>query len=197
MKRTLALTIALLLVCTTLRAQLSDTSKWDFHLSTGTSVAAGFGHTQALGWVAPSFSFKPTSRLTVRTGLVAAASLLPDNFSLKGYSEQSLAPWRKDTRVQTFWAEGEYRFTDRLTLWGAVAHAKGFVKPLWLDQSIPMQATAFSGGFRYAVTDNSLFEMHFHIVHDPYGTAGIGLLGHTPYGAFAPHADLFYSPTMW
>ena len=177
MKRTLALTITLFLACPMLWAQGADTSKWDFHLSTGSSVAAGFGRTQALGWVAPSFEVKPTSRLTVSSGLMAAADLLPADFSLKGYGDRSLAPRRQGTRLHAFWAKAEYQVNDRLWLWGAVAHVSGIAQPLWLDHSVPLQATAFSGGFRYAVADRSLFEMHFHIVKDNGQLGPMGLVG--------------------
>ena len=187
MKRTLALTITLFLACPMLWAQGADTSKWDFHLSTGSSVAAGFGRTQALGWVAPSFEVKPTSRLTVSSGLMAAADLLPADFSLKGYGDRSLAPRRQGTRLHAFWAKAEYQVNDRLWLWGAVAHVGGIAQPLWHDRSLPLQATAVSGGFSYAVTDRSLFEMHFHFIKDnsPIGPISpISLI--SPIGPMSP-----------
>lgn len=177
MKRTLALTITLLLACPMLWAQGADTSGWHMHLSTGTSVGTGFGRTQSLSWVAPSFEFHPTSRLTVNTGFAAAGSLLPADFSLKGYGDRSLAPRREGTRLHALWAEAEYQVNDRLWLWGAVAHVSGIAQPLWLDHSVPLQATAFSGGFRYAVADRSLFEMHFHIVKDNGQLGPMGLVG--------------------
>lgn len=169
MRDTLLL-LALLLMPVGLRAQVADTSRWDVHLSAGTSVTSGFGRTQSLSWVAPSFEFHPTSRLTVNAGFAWAGSLLPTDFKLQGHGARSLAPLRSGTHATALWAEAEYKVNERLWLWGAVAHIGGFAQPLWLDQSLPLQATAFSGGLGYHIGDNSTLELHLHIVRDNYGT---------------------------
>ena len=178
MRHHLAILLLALLLCTgPLSAQVTDSTGWHVRLSTGASVTSGMGQTQSLSWVAPSFEFHPTSRLTVNTGFAAAGSLLPTDFSLKGYGDRNLAPRREGTRLHALWAEAEYQVNDRLWLWGAVAHVSGIAQPLWLDHSVPLQATAFSGGFRYAVADRSLFEMHFHIVKDNGQLGPMGLVG--------------------
>ena len=169
MKHPLAILLTLLLASGALWAQQADTARWNMHVATGTSLSSGFGNTQSLGWVAPSFQFHPTSRLTVNTGFAGAGSLLPVDFELKG-NTRSLAPRRTGTRATALWLEAEYKVNDRLWVWGAVAHISGFAQPLWLDHSLPLQATAFSGGFGYRVGENSLLEMHINIVRDHYGT---------------------------
>lgn len=170
MKHNLLLLTLLLIACPVLRAQVSDTSGWHMRLSTGASVSSGFGQTQSLNWVAPSFEFHPTSRLTVNTGFAAVGSLMPGDYKLQGNGVRSLAPLRAGTQATALWAEASYRINQRLWVWGAVAHVGGFAQPLWLDHSLPLQATAFSGGFGYRIGESSLFEMHINIVRDKYGT---------------------------
>lgn len=170
MKRHAPVLLLLLIACPTLWAQEVDTAAWHVRLSTGTSVTSGFGRTQSLSWVAPSFEFHPTSRLTVNTGFASIGSLMPTGYKLQGYSPRSLAPLRTGTSATALWAEAEYKVNERLWLWGAVAHIGGFAQPLWLDQSLPLQATAFSGGLGYHIGDNSTLELHLHIVRDNYGT---------------------------
>ena len=160
----------LLLAPVALQAQLLDTSRYDLHLATGTSVAAGFGRAQSLSWVAPSIELRPTSRLTVNTGFAAVGSLMPTDYKLQGLGSQSLAPLRLGTRATALWAKAEYQVNSRLWVWGALAHVSGFAQPLWLDSSLPLQATAFSGGFGYRFTGGSSLEMHINIVRDNYGT---------------------------
>ncbi|MCR5445035.1 MAG: hypothetical protein K6E96_05045 [Bacteroidales bacterium] len=192
MRRLLVTLLMLLFAGTPLWAQVADTAGWHMHLSTGTSIANGFGQTQALGWVAPSFELHPTSRLTVSTGLAAAGDILPSDYTIKGFNDQSLAPRREGTRVHALWAKAEYQVNDRLWLWGAISHVGGFMQPLWLNQSLPLQATSFSGGFSYALTQRSFFEMHFHIVHDHYSTLSHCLYPY--YGLYSPNLSLFENP---
>ena len=170
MKRKAPILLVLLLATCPLWAQVADTSRWQMHLATGTSVASGYGRTQSLSWVAPSFELHPTSRLTVNTGFAAVGSLVPTDFKLQGYGVRSLAPLRTGTRATALWAEAEYKVSDRLWVWGAVAHIGGYMQPLWLNQSLPLQATAFSGGFGYRFNESNTLEMHINIVHDNYGT---------------------------
>ncbi|MBQ8703264.1 MAG: hypothetical protein IJ524_02685 [Bacteroidales bacterium] len=170
MKHSLLTLTLLLIACPVLRAQVGDTTGWHMRLSTGASVSSGFGQTQSLSWVAPSFEFHPTSRLTVNTGFAAVGSLMPSDYKLQGNNARSLAPLRAGTQATALWAEASYRINQRLWVWGAVAHVGGFAQPLWLDRSLPLQATAFSGGFGYRFGENSILEMHIHIVRDKYGT---------------------------
>ena len=170
MKRHVPLLLLLLLAGPALRAQEADTSRWDVHLSAGSSVAAGFGRAQSLSWVAPSFEFHPSRRLTVNTGFVAAGSLMPADYKLQGYGSRSLAPLRTGTRATALWASAEYQVNSRLWLWGSVAHVSGFAQPLWLDRSLPLHATAFSGGVGYHFGESSTLELHIHVVRDHYGT---------------------------
>ena len=170
MRRQLSI-LLLLLACPTLWAQEAPSERFQVHLSTGTSVASGFGQTQGLMWVAPSIEFHPDSRLTVKAGFASAGSLLPVDYVLQGHKPRDLAPVRQGTRIGALWAAAEYKLSDRFRLWGSIAHLNGFAQPLWLDHSLPLQATAFSGGFGYQFTENSLLEVHFHVVRDNYGTA--------------------------
>lgn len=171
MRRHLPILLLALLLCTgPLSAQVTDSTGWHVRLSTGASVTSGMGQTQSLSWVAPSFEFHPTSRLTVNTGFASVGSLLPADYKLHGYGSRSLAPLRTGTRATALWAEASYQVNSRLWLWASVAHLNGFAQPLWLDRSLPMQATAFSGGFGYRFGEKSILEMHIHIVRDHYGT---------------------------
>ena len=147
----LALSITLLAT-----AQEGDTSRWDFHMSTGATVATGFGRTQSLGWVAPSVSYRFSDRLKVSGGLAVAGSLLPaGGYTLHG-RERSLAPRREGTKAGAMWVSATYHPNDRLWLWGSVMHVTGYAQPLWLDGAMPIEATAISGGVEYKLSDNSL-----------------------------------------
>ena len=168
-----ALTLTLLA-----QSQEADTSRWDFHLSTGFTAAAGFGHTQTLVWTAPSVAYRASDKLTIRGGLAAAGSLLPaGGYTLHGRGDRSLAPRREGTRAGALWVSATYHPNDRLWLWGSVAHVTGYAQPLWLDGAMPIEATAISGGVEYALGNGSLIGMEFHFVHDRYGT-----LPPPPYG---------------
>ena len=154
-----------------LQAQsIADSAGFHVSVSTGVGAATGFGAAQAVSWVAPSFEIYPTDRLTVRAGFANMGSLLP-SYSLKGYGPRDLAPRRTGTQATAVWASAEYQVSERLWVWGAVAHLGGFAQPLWLDHSMPLHATAVSGGFEWKMTDRSLLEMHFTYVRDTYGTA--------------------------
>lgn len=188
MNRKHCIILTLLLAASGLAAQEADTAGWHVRLSTGTSVSSGFGQTQSLSWVAPSFEFHPSSRLTVNTGFVAAGNLIPTDYKLQGNSHRSLAPLRYGTRATALWAEAEYRINPRLWVWGAVAHVSGFAQPLWLDHNLPLQATSFSGGVGYRFGENSILEMHIHVIKDntyPLGTLG-SLGGLRPLGGRGP-----------
>ena len=160
------------------KGQESDTSRWRFHLSTGVTAAAGYGHTQSLGWTAPSVTYHANDRLTVSGGFAAAGSLMPvGGYALHGRGERSLAPRREGTRAGALWASATYHPNDRLWVWGSVAHVTGYAQPLWLDGALPIEATAISGGVEYALGNGRLIGVPFHFVHDHYGT-----LLHPPYG---------------
>jgi hypothetical protein len=170
-----------------------DTSRTQVHLSTGATVASGFGRTQSLMWVAPSVEHRVSDRLAVSAGFSAAGSLL-NGYEIHGYGPSSLAPRRSGTRMGSMWASAEYRVSDRLWLWAEVEHLTGYVQPLWLDGAVPIAATAISGGMAYEFPGGSLLEMHFHFVHDHYGTARMGLLAHPWYGGYAPDWELYGGP---
>ena len=182
--RTKTILLLLLLGSLGLRGQeVADTSRWQMHLSTGTTVATGFGRTDALGWVAPSFSYQASPRLTLRAGFAYKGTFLPTGYRLQAYGPQDLAPRRQGTRAGAVWASAEYQANDHLRLWASVAHLNGFAQPLWLDQSLPLQASAFSGGFAYKFNSGSVLEMHLHIIRDNYGTL-MPLLYDTPWGFY-------------
>lgn len=169
-KRAVLLLLPLWLSSVALTAQEIDTSRFNVHLSVGSNISAGFGRVQSLSWVAPSFELHPSPRLTVNTGFASFGNLMPTDYKLQGYNTRSLVPLRTGTRATALWAEAEYQVNSRLWLWGAVAHVSGFAQPLWLDRSLPLQATAFSGGFGYRFGESSTLEMHINVVHDNYGT---------------------------
>lgn len=171
-------------------SQEADTSTTRVHLSTGASVAAGFGRTQSLMWVAPSIEQRINDRLSVGGGFALAGTLLP-SYEIHGYTPSSLAPLKRGTGLGAAWASAEYRVSDRLWLWASVAHVGGYAQPLWLDGSVPVGITAISGGLAYEFPKGSLLEMHFHFVHDHYGTVMEGLLAHPWYGSFAPEWEIY------
>ena len=177
------------------KGQESDTSRWRFHLSTGVTAAAGYGHTQSLGWTAPSVTYHANDRLTVSGGFAAAGSLMPvGGYALHGRGERSLAPRREGTRAGALWANATYHPNDRLWVWGSVAHVTGYAQPLWLDGALPIEATAISGGVEYALGNGSLIGMHFHFVHDNYGTLLHPPYGHAWYGPYTPHLEIYGGP---
>lgn len=197
MYKKLLLLVAMLAVAYGAAAQWrvgeADTSRSDVHLSMGTTVLAGYGNSQALGWVAPSVEYRLTDRLTVDAGFAAVGTLL-DGYTLHGREPRSLAPVRRGTQMLAFHAGARYEVNERLTLWGSVTRLTGYAQPLWLDGSLPIEATDISGGVAYRMESGSLIEAHFHFIHDHYGTARAGLLGHPYYGPLVPEWDLYYGP---
>ena len=190
--------LLLLLLGTGARAQWQhraerDTSRLEVHLSTGATVAAGWGRTDALAWTAPSLSYRASDRLTLHAGFAAASSLL-GSYELRGRHNRSLAPRREGTRLFAAALAAEYQASDRLTLWGSVAHLSGYAQPLWLDGAMPVRATAISGGLAYETSNASLLELHFHIVHDHYGNTALGPWGHPWYGWGVPSYELYHGP---
>lgn len=192
--RTKTILLLLLLGSLGLRGQeVADTSRWQMHLSTGTTVATGFGQTQSLGWVAPSFSYQATDRLKLKAGFAYKGTLLSTHYRLRAYGPEDLAPRREGTQAGALWASAEYQANERLWLWASVAHLSGFAQLLWLDQSLPLQASAFSGGFAYKFNSGSVLEMHLHIVRDTYGSA-FGLMYSPYYDPFVPSYTIYSAP---
>jgi hypothetical protein len=199
MHKKVIIVLALLSACFTLSAQwkevgVSDTSRWNFHLSTGVTIGSGWGKTNALFWTAPRVEYRASERLTLRGGFATVGSLLP------GYELQmpvrSYAPRRQGTRLLGGFASASYQVNPRLNIWASIQHVGGWYEPLWTPQgeALDMSLTAFSGGFAYELSNHSLFEMHFHIVHDHYGNSALGLLGHPYYGIGVPSWELYSGP---
>ena len=188
--------IALLMLSLSLPAQrkeeAKDTSRWDFHLSTGVTIGSGWGKTDALMWTAPRVEYRASDRLTLRGGIAMVGSLMPD-YELK-MPVRSYAPRRQGTRLLAGFASARYQVNDRLNIWASLQHVGGWHEPLWTPQgeALNIGLTAFSGGFSYELSDQSLFEMHFHIVHDHYGNSALGLLGHPWYGPGVPSYELYH-----
>lgn len=174
-------------------AQVGDTSRCDVHMSVGGAVLSGFGQTQALTWAAPRLSYKATERLTLHGGFAVAGTLLPNNFHLEGRGEQSYAPRREGTRAGVLWGAADYRVGDNLRVWAAVAVARGWLQPLWADESMPLAAAAVDGGFAYRFSSGSVLAMHFRFVHDQYGSLLYPpYCGHPYYGPLAPSWEMYH-----
>ena len=188
-KKALTTVFVLLAAVLSVAAQ-DDTLRTRVHLSTGATVASGFGRTQSLTWVAPSVELQASDRLKVRGGFAAAGSLLP-SYEIHGYGPSSMVPRKSGTRLGALWAAADYCVGERLWLWASVAHVTGYAQPLWLDGAVPIGATAISGGMAYEFPGGSLLEMHFHFVHDHYGTSQLGLLAHPWYGGLAPELEIY------
>ena len=173
---------------------VKDTSRWDFHLSTGTSFVSGWGKSNAYVWVAPSVEYRANERLTLRGGFAYAGSLL-DSYELQGYAP-SFAPRRGGTRLVAARVSADYRVNDRLGLWASVTRIGGWHEPLWTPkgEAQPVDVTMISGGFSYALSDDSMLEMHFHFVHDRHGNDALGILGHPYYGYGVPCYELYGGP---
>lgn len=193
MRKKVAILLLAIIALACADAQEADTSRLRFHASVGTTVATGFGRTQSLSWVAPSFQLQFSDRLRVNGGFAAAGNLL-GGYQVHGYTPSSLAPRKHGTSLGALWASAEYKASDRLWLWASVLHLGGYGQPLWLDGSLPIGLTAFSGGLAYEFPRGSLLELHFHFVHDHYGTAMEGLLAHPWYGQFTPNLELYSGP---
>ena len=170
--------------------------------SDGRHLAVGFppvdGHNDAAYvWVAPKVEYRASDRLTLYGGFSAVGSLL-GGYELRGY-ERSYAPRRRGTQMLRGGVGAEYRVNDRLSIWASVEHIGGWHESLWLPygESLPVGVTALSGGFSYALSDESLLEFHFHVVHDHYGNDALGLLAHPYYGWGVPEYELFSGPWPW
>lgn len=146
-----------------------DTARIGYHLSTGTSVMSGYGRTAGLSWVAPRVVFRPTDRLTLRGGFAVAGSLT-GGYAIQGRGPQTISLRRTPTQLRAFHAGAEYRIDDRLKVWAAVAHVDGWATPLWTDMAMPVDATAFTGGFKYRFDSGTAFEMHVTVIRDQAGS---------------------------
>lgn len=175
----------------------NDTSRWDFHLSTGTTMMSVDGRGNAYVWVAPKVEYRANDRLTLYGGFSAVGSLL-GGYELQGYTP-NYAPRRRGTQMVRGGVGAEYRVSDRLSIWAAVEHIGGWHESLWLPygESLPVGVTTLSGGFNYALSDESMLEFHFHVVHDHYGNDALGLLGHPYYGWGVPTYELYSGPWPW
>lgn len=171
-----------------------DTASKAFHMSVGSTVGAGFGRTEALSWVAPSFKWRATEKLTLRGGFGVAGSLLPGGYALHGRGSQSMLPLREGTQLGAMWAQAEYRAGENLLLWGTVARLTGFAQPLWASHSLPVNATAVSGGLAYRFSQGSVLAMHFRFVHDEYGFLLHPPYGHSYYGPLAHEWEIYGGP---
>lgn len=194
--------MALLSLCLSLSAQrnerlVADSSRWDFHLSTGVSVASGWGKSDALLWTAPRVEYRASDRLTLSGGFGVVASLMP-GYELR-MPVTSCAPRRHGTRLLGGFVSARYQASDRLNLWASVQRVTGWREPLWTPQgeALDISLTSVSGGFVYALGDYSFLEMHFNFVHDHYGNSALGLFGHPYYGLGTHPWDPYGSPWMY
>ena len=172
----------------------NDTARTAFHMSVGTEVGAGFGRTQSVTWAAPSVKWRVNDRLTVRGGFGVAGSLMPQGYELHGREPRSMAPVRQGTTLGGVWAQAEYRVGERMLVWGNVMRMTGFVQPLWLDRSEPVDMTSVSGGFAYRFSQGSVLAMHFSFVHDHYANLLYPPYGHSYYGPLTPEYELYSGP---
>lgn len=172
----------------------ADTSRWEPHLSAGTSVVSMCGKGNAYVWAAPSVDYRASDRLTLHGGFAAVGSLL-GGYELQGNS-RSLAPCRRGTQLVGAAVGADYQVSDRLTLWATLTHVGGRHEPLWspFNEAFNVGVTTLSGGFSYALSDESLLEMHFHFVHDHYGNDALGILGHPYYGYGVPSYEIYGGP---
>lgn len=176
---------------------VADTSRWDYHLSVGSSLMTSKGKGNAYMWVAPSVNYQANDRLTLRGGFLAVGSLL-GGYELQGNS-RSLAPCRRGTQLMGAAIGADYTVSDRLTLWATVMHIGGWHEPVWspFNEAFNIGVIALSGGFSYALSDESMLEMHFHFVHDHYGNDALGILGHPYYGYGVPCYEIFSGPWLY
>lgn len=187
------LTLLMLATCL-LHGQEADSTRCvEWHVGTGATVASGFGRTQSLAWVAPRVTYHATERLTLHGGIAAAGSLLPEDYRVQGLNSRNLAPVRTGTQATLLWGAVESHPNDHLWLWAKVAHLYGYAQPLWLDRSLPLQATAFSGGLAYRFDEDHLLELHLSYVNDPYGTA-FGLMYHPYCDPLVPSFEIYPHP---
>lgn len=174
-----------------------DTAKTNVHLSMGSSVAAGFGRTEAISWAAPSVSYRATDKLTIRGGFTIAGSLLPNGYALQGRTPRSMAPVRQGTQLGGVWAQAEYRANDHLLIWATAARMTGFAQPLWSDSALPIDIRTLSGGFAYRFDQGSILSMHFRFVHDSYGNMLYPPYDHNYYGPLTPELEIYGGPWLF
>ena len=168
-----------------------DSSRWDFHLSTGSSVFAGCGKSDVLMWMAPSVEYRASDSLTVYGGFAYSGSLL-GGYRLHGYESRSLAPRKSGTCLVSGHAGVDYQVNERLNVWAEVWHLGGWMEPLWCSRGDvhEMNATAVSGGFGYDFKGGSRMEMHFTFVNDRTGNLG-RLLFESPHYGYGWHDPFF------
>ena len=167
-------------------AAAEDTSRVEFHMSAGTGLAIARGTAQPYLWAAPRLEWHATDRLTLQGGFVAVGSMLAD-YRLHGLGPRSLAPRRHETQLAGGHLAASWRASDRLTMWAALYRLAGWGQP-WYDPTgtaLPVDITAFSGGFRYRIGTESLLEMSVTVVNDRHNSLW-HLTGYDPWLLHSP-----------
>ncbi len=144
-----------------------------FNLSLGTAFLSGpFGSLSLYG-IRPTFTLRPTDKLTVKTslGITNAVSLAPHGYHIQGHQPRSLSPVRHPatSTLGTFTVSAAYRASDRLSLAASLMLMGGEIPSVWSGTIMPVSAAAFSASVRYQIGQDSYIDINTTIIDDRTG----------------------------
>lgn len=170
----------LVLSSTRCMAQAPDSTRWQFRLSAGNAMVAGFGQHRATSWFSIDAIYPMSHDISLGGGFAKGGTLIPYGAPILHSSEpRSLAPRREGTDLTSVWVSASWQANDKLFLWASLRHTVGFTQQYFSTTPAPASLTAVEGGTSYAFNNSTFIELHFHIVHGNYGE-----LLHTLYGSF-------------
>lgn len=159
----------------------SDTTarlpRWEPHLNVSTGfMGTSYGDNRLYTSVAPSLTFRPSSRWTVNAGFRITSDMgLNPNYAF-GSPERSLAPYKHrngGTGLASAHVAAQYQVSDRLWLAAAVYHLGGTYAPVYgfaSGEVFDVSATAVSAAAAYRFSDDSFLHLSFTYVRDGQGT---------------------------
>ncbi len=185
--RVLVFVAALLLQTAMVQAQYiytgrhtgSDTlrlPKWEPHLAVATGfMGSSAGDNRIFTTVAPSLTYRPSSRWTVNAGFGITSDMgLNPNYAMTRPT-RNLAPYKRNggTGLVSAHAEAIYRAGENVWLAAAVYHLSGSYAPLFgmaNGRVLDVSATAISAAAAFRLSEKSFLQLSFTAVHDRYGT---------------------------
>lgn len=158
----------------------SDTvklSRWEPHLSVNTGfMGTSYGDNRLYTSVAPSLTFRPSSRWAVNAGFRITNDMgLNPNYAFSS-PVRSLAPYRHrngGTGLASAHVAAQYQVSDRLWLAAAVYHLGGTYAPIYgfgNGEVFDVSATAVSAAASYRFKNDSFLHLSFTYVRDEQGT---------------------------
>ena len=158
----------------------SDTvkmSRWEPHLRVNTGfLGTSYGDNRLYTSVAPSLTFRPSSRWAVNAGFSITTDMgLNPNYAFSS-PERSLAPYKHrngGTGLASAHVAAQYQVSDRLWMAAAVYHLGGTYAPIYgfgNGEVFDVSATAISAAASYRFKNDSFLHFSFTYVRDAQGT---------------------------